>query len=154
LEPGRRQINMVISNINISYLCNNKTSTRNINEKYIFEWFAFVNDFNFQVGTRVGITVSNPPETLNVVIIKEANSGMTVFCKFVTILGCYVCLLCNCVTWFMRIFVYLQLSLWIKFNSTPYSMYHSMVGSIILYGCIWQVIFITPLLNYTCVTFR
>ncbi|GAU42087.1 hypothetical protein TSUD_134710 [Trifolium subterraneum] len=48
------------------------TSARNMIETYITaEWFQFLHDFNIQVGTRLRMTVSNPPETLTILMIEH-----------------------------------------------------------------------------------
>jgi hypothetical protein len=60
LGPQQDNILMVLDNSNISANCNIKTDVRNKNKKYIStKWFAFVNNVNLEVGSKLRFLVSD-----------------------------------------------------------------------------------------------
>ncbi|KAK2378746.1 hypothetical protein QL285_066621 [Trifolium repens] len=70
LQQGQNQINLVLHNTNIAVNCNIRTDPRNGLEKFItIGWFQFLMDANIEAGTRVRLTLSDPPENLIIAII-------------------------------------------------------------------------------------
>jgi hypothetical protein len=70
LQHGQNQINLVLHNTNIAVNCNIKTDPRNEVEKFItIGWFQFLMNANIEAGSRVRLTLSDPPENLIIAVI-------------------------------------------------------------------------------------
>jgi hypothetical protein len=70
LQPAQNQIYLVLHNTNIGVHCNINTDPRNAVQRFItIGWFQFLNNANIEVGSRVRLTLSNPPENLIISVI-------------------------------------------------------------------------------------
>ncbi|MCH80494.1 hypothetical protein A2U01_0001263 [Trifolium medium] len=63
LQAQQTNISISLENTNIVVNCNIHTCSRSAKEKYIsHQWTAFLNQANINVGSRIKLTVLDPPD--------------------------------------------------------------------------------------------